>query len=327
MSEDKAQELTAALANTLTKAIVENGMKEEAIRALQGSKPEPAEDYKAKARTLARKALQKMHGANPEKLSQLEEAEGQVELLMASLPAALLEMLAEEKTNWTKASLHMAKHLFGQEKNGLSAILEQAAANETSSGNDPAGLIDNVKVIGMESTLRENRALHTVQTLLTRTDYKGNVEGKAAHRTDNVFHFEGYLPTIAFTIPEYLDAYGAPKKDYGRGREEYHPEERKAALQALINLAKNLVVFDYTREYRDAKNKPRREVVRAIRPVIADLNIVKPEDAKKTSHLELKPCFVLVDQIETYFYMKPTDLYKELTAVGGSAEGKRELHY
>lgn len=230
-----------------------------------------------------------------------------------------------------KASLHTELQKFGRKpkKNGtiydlLPEQLDEEVQKDISDYK--------VEVIGLNNTKAQNQALFAVQKLFHETGYQGNTEGKNLSKQDNSFKFMGYLPGMKFTPSHYLDAYGVNKKESSRGKWEYNSNERSEALKALRELSQKKFLFYYERKYwKDGK-----EVYDLITTVRSLFNIVEGYEAidknevtniktgknmsdidQKIGHIVLEPCPILLDQIDTYFVLKPANYYQEIKLLVG----------
>ena len=246
---------------------------------------------------------------------------------------------------YIKASLHTEKLKFGNkpspEQLSIFDVLDEATGKPIADREEDKKLAKELTVIGIENTLAQNKALHAIQTLLSKTNYKGNMPGTNITSPDNAWTFQGFLPALRLTIPEYLDAYGVAKKDKGRGYAEYNSNERKEALQALKALHDKRYLITYSRfngSY-NKQGKPLFDAVRTVRPLIQIIEGYKdlteqevdklhtPSGLKadKITHLAIEPSVVLVDQIESYFAMKPANLYQEIQLTFGRVDKKLPL--
>lgn len=191
-----------------------------------------------------------------------------------------------------------------------------------------------IQVIGIDNTQSQNRALFAIQKLLNETNYKGNIAGKRLNG-HNSFSFDGYLPSLKFTPAQYLDAYGVTKYKTSRGKQEFSGEERRVALKALKDLHDKKYLLNYTRKYwitnEKGKKEERYDLIQTVRSLI---NVTKGykaltrqekiriEQAKNDNDDELyeklkvisvEPSPILVDQVDSYFILKPANLYQEAT--------------
>lgn len=183
-----------------------------------------------------------------------------------------------------------------------------------------------VEVIGIDITPSQEQALHALQTLLTRTGYKGNLPSETID--DKGFKFRGRLPALEFSPASYLEAYGLKKRLTARGKEEYSPEDRAQALQALVDLAKKQFLFVYKREYRTEKGEPRIDRVEVIATLIEIMRGWEALTRKESAHLDqgtptratdkkltaiaIRPAPILVQDIDSYFLLKPANYIQEI---------------
>ncbi len=242
----------------------------------------------------------------------------------------LLELLTErtDKKNQSKKTLSF----FGPTPIKSPMHLESSKHGSKPTLRDPKLPYDcknnnvQIQVIGLDLDTKHRRALHAVQTLLAHTKYKGNVEGRTLDGR-NDFKFSGYLPKIKFTRAEYLEAYGIKKYKTTRGKLEFGGRESKNALSALQDLAtKNHLII--SKRVRYEKGNEFIDRIQTVSPVIRIYegweNLTKKEDEELTLGLKgetvkrkhsgfvVEPCPLLVDQIDSYFVLKPADMYQEI---------------
>jgi hypothetical protein len=143
---------------------------------------------------------------------------------------------------------------------------------------------------GISLSYAESRALFAVQKLLDKANYKGN---------GLPVPYNGMtLPRLNVRIADYLNAYGVTKRETNRGASEFSSEGRRVAMAALHSLGEREFHLEYER--REKK----------------EMKTVKSHEGLVTSkvtgrQLVIVPSPILVDQIETYFILKPDDLYEK----------------
>lgn len=187
-----------------------------------------------------------------------------------------------------------------------------------------------VEVYGLDLSDPEERALDAIQKLLDKTSYKGNIPGEERQITS--FKWQGYIPRLSTTYTEYYEAYGLSPAGDGR----YHGAQAQEALLALKSLAKDRTVC-YKRDKWIGSGKDRRQstdIIRATAPLITILEGFRDLDAKEAETvlsggdlpqkrqtiLLIESSALLVDQIDTFYLLKPTALHAEIRAL---APGKR----
>lgn len=230
-----------------------------------------------------------------------------------------------------KASLHLEQQKFGKKtiptQGTLFDMLEQ-----TKTKDEAKNL--KIEIIGINNTQAQNQALHAIQTLLTQTDYRGNLQGKKI-TGNNMWHFAGLLPTLSFPPAQYLEAFGVKKYKTSRGKKEFSGEESKRALDALLDLAitQHLIVYKKT-YYEEVKGKREKKIdrVEVIAPLIRILYGWKGLTQDENEQLDkggntlqtdnkaviiIEPSPLLVDQIDTYFVLKPANCYQEIRVLVG----------
>lgn len=221
-----------------------------------------------------------------------------------------------EKPKQVKASIHFEKQRLGQAPD----IIKQLTFDDYPLTEEEKQEIQdkNIKLIGIHPDLSNNKAIHAIQALLTKTDYKGTGGGILVSKSDqgNKYGFQGYLPRMKIKPSEFLEAYGVSKHITSRHREEFSGEGRRQAFEALKEMAEKLNMFQYRRtEFitnPKGKIEKQKETVIALRPLLSELNFIKNETTQQIEYIEFMPCFILVDQIDTYFVMKSANQYTEI---------------
>ncbi len=227
-----------------------------------------------------------------------------------------------------KAGLHLEGQKFGKKPAGKTSLFDETYSELT---EEERREIDTrkIEVIGMDNlTKPQHRALHAIQYLLTKTDYKGNTTALKA--SDRGFLFEGSLPVLEILPTEFYEAYGLEKHEAERGFQEYSGHERKEALDALFELARTPFIFFYSKKVLpQVGREPRFDVIRRVAPVFLATTFyrdVTPEEEarlrannaeevpKKIETIKITASPALVDQHETYFVLKEADYLKELKA-------------
>lgn len=191
---------------------------------------------------------------------------------------------------------------------------------------------NQIYVVGVDNTIAQNKALFAIQKLLDATGYKGNVKGNTLTSDDNSFKFSGYLPKIRFTPGQYLDAFGVGKYKTNRGKNEYFSNERAEAFKALRDLMEKRYFFYYTKRYfKDGKEL--FDVIKTVRNLIEiregyealekyekDIIISGEANAaieEKLTYITVEPCPILVEEINSQFYLKPANFYQEIKLLVG----------
>lgn len=225
--------------------------------------------------------------------------------------------------DYIKTSMHLENQKFGSNPK-----LSQGSIFDKLDNKDKNKVEEyNIKIVGVDFTVSQNKALFTLQTLLNKTDQKGVSYEKAP---SNSFDYRGYIPTLNFTISEYLDVYGVGKRQSKkRGYGVYHANEREEAIKALRSLSENRYLLYYGKKYFDKKtNEARYKLIRVIKQLITipeeyddltktEYDILRegkdtPETNKKLTRLAVELSPIFVDQIENHYVLKPANIYEEL---------------
>ena len=253
--------------------------------------------------------------------------------------------MPEPEQEFVKVALHGEKMKFGHKPEAAEQIdvfdlLDAGAGKDLQMREEDKERAreQNLTVIGLDFSLSQSKALYAVQTLLSRTDYKGNMPQRYIKDPSNVFAFTGTLPVLKFTIAEYLDAYGVTKYQSKRGKMEYSSGEREEAIRALRDLEKPVIMVYDRFKGRDKSGAPLYDAIRTVRPLLSivegfrDVTESELEGIKagagvseQPTHIVIEPSVVLVDQIGRYFVLKPANLYQELRLKYGKTDKKLAL--
>lgn len=246
------------------------------------------------------------------------------------------ERVQNSANDVVKVSLHSQLQKQGSKKFDQYSLFDIVQDEKDQSNKDE--LISKVneykiEVVGLDLSKSQEKALFVIQTLLSNTNFKGNFTGKEI--ISKAMNFDGFLPAIKFTPSEYLKIYGVGKKLTERGSMEYNRNERDEALKALRDLAQKQFMMLYERKYwSSSKNEFRYDIIRAIKPLInimegfeqlnkSEKELVKDVDSNmlndKLSAIVVEPNPILVDQINTYFVLKPANCYQEIKLLCGNA--------
>jgi len=213
-----------------------------------------------------------------------------------------------------RAGLHAELQKFGRSDNKMRELL----LGEDIQTEDPG----SIEVYGLNNLSKnEDKALSALQILMSETDYQGNIPGETIASTD--YNWTGFIPRLAITYSDYFEAYGLTKT-----RDQYEGKQKQEALEALKSLTQPKMI-SYQRSIIDKTGKKKYDIIRVIKPLISmaegykDLEEEEAEkvragqDLPEKRHtgllIEFSP--VLVDQIETWYSLKPKTLHSEIQAL------------
>jgi len=252
--------------------------------------------------------------------------EEDLDLELQPLPEPRVKAITP-KQDFVKAGLHLELQKFGK-----SPKVSQASLFDTSEKDTQKEIEKHkIEVVGIDNTQAQNQALFAIQKLLNKTNYKGNLPSTILDG-ENAFKMKGELPVFRFTQAQYLEAYGVKKYRSKRGKWEYSGEGRRQALQALADLRDKKNLIYYERKYRvknkKGKSEERFDVIKTVRPLIKiaegyeDLTrperdtVISGKSSKKTDpklkFIAIEPCPIFIDQLETFFVLKPANCYQEI---------------
>ncbi len=244
-----------------------------------------------------------------------------------------------EETALVKCGLHVELQKLGRKKRG-----QQMSLDDLDTESREAVSQHKVTATGVDLTEAENKALFAIQNLLTETDYLGNVEGRELDG-QGPFSYKSYLPSLKFSPAEYLEAYGVTKYQSERGYMEFSNAERKIALRALATLSIKPFLIWYERKYWEEEKGKKVERIQAIRTVRPLLIITEgydkltrkeaetlraggqtEETAAKLDVIGIEPSPILVDQINSYFVLKPANIYEEIAILTPYAKKHKYIY-
>jgi hypothetical protein len=211
--------------------------------------------------------------------------------------------MASEKI---KVTAHSALLKFGESSGSPLPIKDSDISRDVIS--------KGITTVGFDLTYAQERALHAVQVLLNQTDYEGNSSPVTPTKSAR-YHFKETLPVIMVKSSEYLTAYGVEKSKTYRAN-EFSAQGSRVAKAALRDLAmiNRLIVYD-----KSVKEKKTKLHVEDIAPLIS------LEVFNGGRELRITPNPVLVDQIDSYFLLRPVDLFNTLP--GKDAVAVRFIEY
>lgn len=213
------------------------------------------------------------------------------------------------------------------QKFGYKEEARQLLLGEDSDLLDPE---NKVEVYGLDLSVSEDRALDAIQKLLDKTGYRGNMPGE--ERQITAFKWQGYIPRLSITYSEFYEAYGL--KPAGDGR--YHGAQAQEALDSLWSLTETRRIY-YKRDKWTGSGKTRRIVSDIINTPEAPIKIwtayrdLEAEESevvmsggdipgKRVNKLIIEPSVLLLDQIDSFFLLKPSALHEEIKSL---FDGKR----
>ena len=114
--------------------------------------------------------------------------------------------MPDPEQEFVKVALHGEKMKFGHKPEAAEQIdvfdlLDAGAGKDIQMREEDKERAreHNLTVIGLDFSLSQSKALYAVQTLLSRTDYKGNMPQRYVKDPNNVFAYTGTLPVLKFT--------------------------------------------------------------------------------------------------------------------------------
>jgi len=226
-----------------------------------------------------------------------------------------------------RAGLRLELQKFGNSKRDDQLSLWQLDTEE----QDEPGIM----VSGLDLSVTEDRALSALQILLDKTGYKGN---RPAVRADSPrYHWQGDIPRLSITLSDFFEAYGLARAGDGR----YRGHQADEALEALRGLATEPRSIYYERP-KWAGGKKRLDVIRIKTPIIKLAEISAWQDLeedeaervlageevlekRRATGLVVDFTPLLVDQIDSFYLLKPVTLHKEILDYLGKRRVSRSV--
>ena len=224
-------------------------------------------------------------------------------------------MVNYSNCHFIRSPIHLENQKFGRRPGRSIKISPELSKN---------GLVE---VIGLDFLSSHYHALAAIQRLLTATNYKGNTKGVVLSRESNSFQFEGWIPRIKFTKTEFLEAYGVKRYKTSRNKYEFSGKEAETALEALYHLGHQpfLIVATRTRWNNGSQIVDRYQTLSPIIRIYEGWEGLTDEEnddiyltpfnspsTRKHKGFVVEPCPILVDQIDSYFVVKPANVYQEI---------------
>jgi len=178
------------------------------------------------------------------------------------------------------------------------------------------GVTQRLPATGLNLTVAEDRALSAIQKLLDKTGYEGHEQIEV---NSEDFKYRGTLPVLKTTYTEYLEAYGL--KRYKGSFKGAQVEQAIAALESLATVDRYIF---YLRKRQDGKY----DVIRNSCPLIrleklagwkglTEEESSQPPEEKASRGFSITVSPPFVDQLYTFFVLKPVSLHADIKQVTG----------
>jgi len=206
-----------------------------------------------------------------------------------------------------KGSMHLELQKFGR-----SSREAQIGLFDQQQGLQGSG----VEVTGLDLSVTQDQVLSALQQLLDRTGYDGNLPGEERHSET----YQGTLPRLAVSYSDFFAACGLKPVRTG------HHKQEQDMLQALQSLADPKWRVFYTRRRYTGKQR-RSDVIRWTGPLLTLEQVdvyqdLDDEEANRVQAGEDRPgrksgmvvlfSSLLVDQLQTFYVLRPTGLHQEI---------------
>lgn len=209
--------------------------------------------------------------------------------------------------DYIRAGMHMQLQKIGRSEAEKQRIIKSFA------GHQEYQQIQELNVVGLDLTILQNQAVHSIQVLLSQTNYQGNLEPHNSS-VDGIGHIN--LPVLQFKPAEYYKAFGVKKSKMKSGYEQYLGGDCQQALDALRSLYDRqfIISFDH-KTFSKKKNKHVAGSVKIYAKLFGDVKEDYRYDVNKKKSLEsitmiLSPIFVF--QLDKYNVLKPIDYINQI---------------
>lgn len=189
-----------------------------------------------------------------------------------------------------------------------------------------------MEIHGLEDfTLSQDKALSALQILLDKTNYKGNVPDRETI-SSSVYKGNFIIPGLIITPDEYLHAYGLKKTKRGG---EYNSNERQEAMKALDSLTEHRRIC-YQRKRFKGKKPVHDLIVEQVSLIKITKSytglteqeasdVIQGKEKKRASKLLIEFTPLLVDQIDSFYLLKPIGMHREIQEIIGKRRGSMSL--
>jgi hypothetical protein len=219
---------------------------------------------------------------------------------------------------YIRASMHTEQQKFSLDINSRQLIL----------GED----IDSLDTIsyGLDLTESQDKALHAIQKLLSASNYKG--DGQIPLDSAEFKIYGSYLPYLSMSYSDYYQAYGLEPAGDGR----YHGAQVEQAKEALESLTEmRWMRYKKLSGKRDKEGKPLYDLITVKKPLIqlqfidsyhditeediqkiaSGQKLTEDKEDRRVTRILLLPSPILIDEIDSYFLLKPAYLHDEIKAL------------
>jgi len=228
---------------------------------------------------------------------------------------------SEEKPETYRAGLHLELQKFEDRKRDSKRDRQLMLFN-----TEEPGVTKSLPPTGLNLSVPEDRALSAIQTLLDRTDYKGQEREEVE---DKGFVFNGEVPVLNISYTDFLEAYGL--KRHGGSFGGAQAEQALEALNSLATVDRHIF---YERKRPDG----RYDVIRKSCPLIRLTKLTawkgldkeereRPPEEKAARGFSIKVSPPFIDQLETFFVKKPVSLFSDIKEMTGGRNTGATLQF
>ena len=232
-------------------------------------------------------------------------------------PRGISRDLTVQQPGRYPAGLHLEIQKFGNKDKTRQLLLWEGWEEGTT-------LQEEIEILGLDLSLDQLKAVKACQILLTETGYKGNLA--PVRRSPPGYSESIDCPRLSITADQYFEAYGLPPGTKGKAR--------ALALDGLISLTeKQKTAYERTRYEGKKKIK---DVIIAHSPLMilyeghtdvrdGALKILSGRSKGRVTHLLIEFMPIWVDQIGSFYTLKPIQQHEEIKAYLGSGKYSKTI--
>jgi len=228
-----------------------------------------------------------------------------------------------EKSAESNEQIKISSHLENLKFSNLSLTQKDIELLREINSDYESGGFPHLEDLGLDLSKSQEKALFTIQTILSQTNYKGNILPKIFNGV-NDYKYKGEIPRLKVKIKDYLTTYGVNKCKTKRGYIEFSGKGRSIAVNALKSLANKNYPLIYSKT--DFKKKEKTKILNW-KPLLTieypyhkpleqnEINLHPNQTDKnlgKLYYFIVTPSPIIVDQIEDFWMLKEKYLYQKI---------------
>lgn len=179
--------------------------------------------------------------------------------------------------------------------------------------------IKDLNVIGLDLSILQNQAILGIQSLLDKTNYKGNQSP-----CNHIFPFYENsieLPVLRFSPANFYDACCLQKQLTNSGKNQYRRGDKEQVLEALRSIYHKDFVMTYTEKiWSEKKNIYEKKFVKCYMRLFGDVKeVFKETGDKRLESVTMVMSPIFIAQLDTYNVQKPPDYITQIKIIAPRA--------